>query len=116
MDRMDHDAVWGNLEGLAPGPGVLPGGGRVRGASQVTGRIEGWRIRRRKPGVGPPELGEFTITITARDLARFDRAFSAAATRAGEVERSPAAVCSLISDFRAALYRDFPDPQRGASP
>lgn len=78
-------------------------------------RIEGYRITRRKFGFGPPELGEFHVVVQTRDLAQFDSAFSLVATRAGEVERLHAPVYSAVTDFKSALYRDFPDPERGAS-
>jgi len=76
------------------------------------GRIADYRLTRRKLGFGPPELGEFHVTIAASDLAQLDRAFDLAATRTGEVEQLHARVYSMVCDFRAALYRDFPDPQR----
>jgi len=76
------------------------------------GLIESYRLTRRKLGFGPPELGEFNVTIEARDLMQLDRAFDRAARRDPEVEKLHAAVYSKITDFRAALYRDFPDPHR----
>lgn len=78
------------------------------------GLIESYRITRRKFGFGPPELGEFHVVVQTRDLAQFDSAFSLVATRTGEVERLHAPVYSAVTDFKSALYRDFPDPERGA--
>jgi hypothetical protein len=83
------------------------------------GRIEGWRLTRRKFGFGPATLGEFHCTVWTKDLAQLDRAFDLVATRAGEVERLHMPVYSAVTDFTSALYRDFPDPQRatdGGSP
>ena len=39
---------------------------------------------------------------------------TSSAARDGEVEKLHARVYSLVTDFRAALYRDFPDPERAA--
>jgi hypothetical protein len=80
------------------------------------GMIEGHRLTRRKLGFGPPELGEFHVAIEVKDLAQLDAAFHAAATRAAPIEGPHAAVYSRITDFRAALYRDFPDPVRVTKP
>jgi Family of unknown function (DUF6614) len=80
------------------------------------GRIAGFQIMRRKLGFGPPELGEFQITVHVEDLAQLDSAFSLAATREGNVEQLHAPVYRMVTNFRAALYRDFPDPGRKAAP
>ena len=79
---------------------------------QSDGRIRGFRLARRKLGFGPPELGEFQITIETDDLVQLESAFDLVSTRSGETERLHAAVYSRITDFKAALYRDFPDPGR----
>jgi hypothetical protein len=82
------------------------------GHLQKEKRIAGFTLTRRKLGFGPDGLGEFHIDITASDLAQLDRAFETAATRDGETERLHRAVYSLVTNFKAALYRDFPDPGR----
>lgn len=79
------------------------------------GRIEGWQLTRRKFGFGPSELGEFQCTVWTNDLAQLDRAFDLVATRTGQVERLHMPVYSMVKDFKAALFRDFPDPQRLAA-
>lgn len=76
------------------------------------GKISAWRVTRRKLGFGPPEIGEFHIIIETEDLAQLDAAFQLAAARTGEVEERHFAVNSLVQNFRAALYRDFPDDVR----
>lgn len=78
------------------------------------GKIEGWRLTRRKFGFGPPSLGEFNVTVWTRDMAQLDTAFDLVATRAGEVEKLHMPVYSMVTDFVSALYRDFPDPVRKA--
>jgi len=80
------------------------------------GDIEGFRISRRKLGLGPRELGEFHIAIELRDLAQLDQAFARVATRAEPEESLHFGANSLVRNVLFALYRDFPDPvrQRGA--
>ncbi|HVZ95156.1 MAG TPA: DUF6614 family protein [Phycisphaerales bacterium] len=79
------------------------------------GLIEGWRLTRRKFGFGPDGMGEFHVTIECRDLTQLDRAFGVVATRTGDVERLHIPVFSMVKDFKSALYRDFPDPERARS-
>ncbi len=85
---------------------------RYMGFLKERGRIEGYRLTRGKLGFGPPELGEFHVEIQARDLAQLEEAFGDVAARSGELEQHHARVYSMVTDFRAGLYRDFPDPQR----
>ena len=51
------------------------------GHPEEQGLIEGWRLMRRKLGLGPSTLGEFHIVIEVRDLAQLDAAFGTAASR-----------------------------------
>lgn len=76
------------------------------------GKLHHWTLTRRKFGFGPEGLGEFHISIAFTDLAQLDSAFSIVATRAGEVERLHHPVYSMVTNFKAALYRDFPDAER----
>jgi hypothetical protein len=85
------------------------------GYLQSRGKIAGFRLSRRKFGFGPPELGEFNITVWTENLAQLDEAFSVVATRDGEVEALHRPVYSMVKDFKAALFRDFPDPQRAGA-
>ena len=80
------------------------------GMLQDDGRIESWRLLRRKLGLG--EGGEFKVLIETRDLAQLDAAFIAVSARDEPIERVHHGVNSLVTNFRAALYRDFPDAQR----
>lgn len=82
------------------------------GGLKSAGKIESWRLTRRKLGLGAPELGEFHITIETKDLAQLDAAFTAVSERADPIESAHFGVNSLVTNFRAALYRDFPDPHR----
>lgn len=76
------------------------------------GKIEGWRLLRKKLGLAPAHFGEFQILIDTRDLAQLDAAFKAASERAEPAESRHFSVNSLITQFQAALYRDFPDSHR----
>jgi hypothetical protein len=82
------------------------------GALKASGKIESWRLLRRKLGLGIAALGEFQILIETRDLAQLDAAFSAVSTRNEPVEGAHYGVNSLVQNFQAALYRDFPDAHR----
>lgn len=74
--------------------------------------IEGWKLSRRKLGLGPSELGEFHLVIETRNLAQLDEAFNHVAARAEPVESTHFDVNSRVQNLRFGLYRDFPDPVR----
>jgi Family of unknown function (DUF6614) len=79
-------------------------------ALQADGRIEHWRLLRSKLGLGATR--EFKVLIETRDLAQLDAAFTVVSTRADPIEEFHHGVNSLVTNFHAALWRDFPDPQR----
>jgi hypothetical protein len=81
-------------------------------ALKSSGKIESWRLLRRKLGLGIAALGEFQILIETRDLAQLDAAFTTVSTRNEPVEGAHHGVNSLVVNFQAALYRDFPDAHR----
>jgi hypothetical protein len=76
------------------------------------GLIEGWRVTRRKLGLGIAELGEFHITIEVKDLRQLDEAFERVGARRDPTEGFHFEVNSLVHNARFALYRDFPDSFR----
>ncbi len=80
------------------------------GKLQMDGLIEGWRLLRSKLGLGA--ASEFKVLIETRNLAQLDAAFTAVSTRDEPVEGLHHGVNSLVTNFRAALWRDFPDTQR----
>ncbi|MGH0035746.1 MAG: DUF6614 family protein [Myxococcota bacterium] len=109
---MDLYHVWCNLR---PGVSDVEFCASVEsylGALRSDGRIESFRIARRKLGLGPEALGEFHIQIEVRDLAQLDRAFGAVSARTQPLEGLHAAVNRSVRDLTFALYRDFPDAQR----
>lgn len=81
------------------------------GALKAEGKIESWRLLRAKLGLSSG-LAEFQIIIETRDLAQLDEAFKHVSARAEPIESRHHGVNSLVTNFRAALYRDFPDAQR----
>ncbi len=76
------------------------------------GRMENFRITRRKLGLGSPELGEFHLMLEFKGLGQLDEAFTKVAGRANPVESFHHAVNSKVMSVKFSLYRDFPDPVR----
>jgi hypothetical protein len=85
---------------------------RYLGALRDAGRIEAFRLSRRKLGLGPQDLGEFHIQIEIADLAQLDSAFHDVSQRSGPVDLLHSAVQRSVRNVRFALYRDFPDAWR----
>lgn len=109
---MDLYHVWCDLK---------PGLGDVAFAQNIaaymehlsqSGSIAGWRLTRRKLGLGLPELGEFHLMIEVVDLAQLDQAFTQVAARRDPTESRHFDVNSMVVNARFALYRDFPDTFR----
>jgi hypothetical protein len=86
--------------------------GKYMGHLREQGLIEGWRLTRRKLGLGLPELGEFHITMEVKNLGQLEAAFQRVGERREPVEGFHFGVNSLVRNARFALYRDFPDPFR----
>src|SRR3954465_436771 len=79
---------------------------------KAMGAVAGYRITRRKLGLGPPQLPQWHITIDFENMAQMDAAFGQVASRADPLESFHHAVNSQVQDIFFALYRDFPDPGR----
>jgi hypothetical protein len=79
---------------------------------KAQGLVAGYRVTRRKLGLGPPQLPQWHITLDFENLAQMDSAFSRVSSRANPVESFHHAVNSKVQDVFFALYRDFPDPER----
>jgi hypothetical protein len=109
---MDIYHIWFDLK---PGVGDLDFSRKVDvwlGHLKQRGLIEGWRLTRRKLGLGPPGLGGFHILIDVKNLAQLEEAFQVAAHRREPAEGFHFGVNSLVQNAVFALYRDFPDPVR----
>jgi hypothetical protein len=76
--------------------------------------LVGYRITRRKLGLGPAHLPEWHITLDFENLTQFDNAFGRVSARTDPVEGLHHAVNSKVREVFFALYRDFPDPGRVA--
>lgn len=74
--------------------------------------MHGYRITRRKLGLGSPHLGEFHIMLEFSGLAQLDQAFLQVSTRDDPVESFHYAVNSRVQNLTFSLYRDFPDANR----
>jgi hypothetical protein len=109
---MDLYEIWCDL---APGQSDVEFADAVHaylGRLRDDDAIAGYRLSRRKLGLGISALGEFHVSIEVVDLAQLDRAFVAVSRRTDPIESFHHAVNSRVRNFQAALYRDFPDPHR----
>ncbi len=79
---------------------------------QDEGKLAGFRITRRKLGLGLPELGDFHLMLEFDGLAQLDKAFEGVAARRDPIESFHHAVNSKVASVKFALYRDFPDDVR----
>lgn len=109
---MDVYHVWCNLKAGVSDVTFADDLGRYLGKLRDAGRIQAFRLTRRKLGLGPADLPEFHIAIEVEDLAQLDRAFAAVSERTEPIEELHARVNQVARDARFALYRDFPDPHR----
>ncbi len=109
---MDLYNIWCNLKPDVSDLEFCESVNAYLGRLRESGRIEQFRITRRKLGLGPSDLAEFHIVIEVRDLAQLDAAFREASARQGEIEVLHASVNQSAQDVRFALYRDFPDVHR----
>ncbi|MDO9458516.1 MAG: hypothetical protein Q7N95_00125 [Alphaproteobacteria bacterium] len=106
---MDIYHVWCDLKPGVSDTEFAANTSEFLGHLRAQGKIGGFRLTRRKLGLGPSDLGDFHIMIETEDLAQLDAAFKHVATRSGEVEKAHFSVNSMASKVRFALYRDFPD-------
>lgn len=109
---MNYYHIWVNLKDSHKDMEFCDQVNAYLGHLKQKGLIEGHTLTRRKFGFGPSTLGEFHIAIMVHDLAQLESAFSVIARRDGEVEDLHRKVYSAVTDFKAALYRDFPDAVR----
>ena len=109
---MDLYHIWCNLKPGVSDVEFAESVDHYLGELQRADRILGFRVTRRKLGLGPERLGEFHVVVEVRDLAHLESAFRDVSTRSGVVEVLHAAVNQAACDLTFALYRDFPDPHR----
>jgi hypothetical protein len=109
---VDHYHIWCDLKAGVRDLDLVKAVEEMLGFLKSAGKLEAFAIQRRKLGFGPEALGEWHIDIAAKDLAQLDAAFAHVTPRAGEMERLHAAVWSKVENYKAGLYRDFPDANR----
>jgi len=74
--------------------------------------IEGWKLSRRKLGLGPAELGDFHLVMETKNMAQLEEVFQHVSSRTEPVESVHFGVNSKVQNARFGLYRDFPDAGR----
>ena len=79
---------------------------------EAGGQMQGWRLTRRKLGLGPASLGDFHLMMEFNDLAQLDAAFNRVGGRREPIEGLHFGVNSLVQNVSFGLFRDFPDPMR----
>ncbi len=82
------------------------------GHLHAEGELAGYRIMRRKLGLGPSALHEWHLMLEFDSMVQIDEAFHVVARRSAEIEALHHAVNSKVADVTFALYRDFPDHGR----
>lgn len=109
---MNYYDIWVDLKDSRQDLAFADAVAAYLGHLRAQGQLESWTLTRRKFGFGPDGLGEFHLRLAFRDLAQMDAVFSNVATRAGDVERLHLPVYSMVTNFKSALMRDFPDAVR----
>jgi len=114
MEILDMDIyhIWANLKPGVSDVEFCEATGKYLGKLKEAGKLESWRITRRKLGLGDPLLPEFHIMIEFKSLDQLDKAFAAAAARSEPIESFHFAVNTKVTNVKFALYRDFPDAVR----
>jgi len=111
---MNHYIVWCDIVDTRRDLEFARNVSAFLGHLEGAGRIAGWSMTRCKFGFNQPGLGEFMIQIRAESLEQLDSAFGTLAPREGAAQDLHARVYSMVTNFRSALFRDFPDAGRTA--
>lgn len=109
---LDIYHAWCDLKPGISDVGFSENVAKYMGHLKAQGLIEGWRLMRRKLGLGAPGLGEFHLMIEVKDLRQLEDAFERVAGRREPAEGFHFGVNSLVQNAQFALYRDFPDSFR----
>jgi len=78
--------------------------------------IEGFNIARRQFTIDPPNLGEYHFTVDFADSDQMNRALERAGTPSEENEEFHQVVTEAVAGLTMALYRDYPEPVKRATP
>src|SRR5215467_12505665 len=109
---MDIYHIWFNLENGVRDTEFVESADAYVNYLKGDGVLAGYRITRRKLGLGPPQLPQWHITLDFENMAQLDSTFGRVSSRTDPVEGFHHAVNSKVQDIFFALYRDFPDPGR----
>jgi len=109
---MDIYHIWFNLRGGVQDTEFAQDVHAYLDHLKELGSIAGYRLSRRKLGLGPPQLPIWHITLDFENMAQMDSAFSRVSSRTDPIESFHHAVNSKVQDIFFALYRDFPDRNR----
>lgn len=109
---MDHYILWFNLKNSQNGKDFVQSLDDYMLRLKSDKLIAEYRIVRRKLGLGPSELGEFMVDISFEDTCQMDKAYRMVIEGIHEnnsLESLHQKVNSQVKDFKASLYRDYPD-------
>ncbi|MFN3954573.1 MAG: DUF6614 family protein [Pararhodobacter sp.] len=76
------------------------------------GRIESWRLMRRKLNLAGPGCADFLLEIEVKDLSQLDAAFRFLGRGDDQATRLYDQMRQQIAHVEYGLYRPFPDPER----
>ncbi len=77
---------------------------------QRAGKVEAWKLQRRKLHLAGTGFGDFLLSVELRDLAQLDLAFGHLGAAGDAASRAYEQMHGMIERFEVGLYRDFPDP------
>lgn len=109
---MDYYEIWCNLKDSSRDLQFCEHVEAFLNALKGEGLLADFKIRRRKFGFGPAELGEFNISIATTNLHQLEDAFQRVAAWTPDIQRLHALVYSAVTNVKFGLWRDFPDPVR----
>ena len=109
---MDIYHIWCDLKPGVKDMDFVHSVDQYLGGLQQSGKLETFRITRRKLGLDGVGLGDFHIQLEFTGLAQLDDAFNQVSTRDDPVESFHQAVNSKVQNVQFSLYRDFPDQHR----
>jgi hypothetical protein len=112
VELIDIYHIWCNLRDGVSDTAFAADVDGYLGFLKSSGKLSGYRLTRRKLGLGTPQLGEFHIIMEFEGLSHLDEALNHVASRSDPVESFHHAVTSKATDLQFALYRDFPDAVR----
>lgn len=109
---MDQYHIWCDLKPGVKDMDFVRAVQTFLGAAKDEGKLAGFRIMRRKLGLGPDQLGEWHLILEFHGLAQLDQLFGDVATRAGAIEERHFGVNNMVARISFGLTRDFPDEVR----